>query len=333
MRIAILVNNSAELTFRQSTSMLTCAAVARDHEVWVFGITDIEMTPDSRVYAMARSAHGATETAALARSLRARKRKRIELESCDVLLMRTNPGRDEQYIPAHECALAVARILVDRGVLVLNEPRGLTRAASKLALYELPEFVRPRTFIGRTAAAVDEFIRSLGGPAVIKPLSGTRGQDVFRISEHDRANQNQIIEVILRGGGYVMVQEYVSGADAGDTRVLVLDGDILEVDGHAAAIARVPKQGDFRSNIHAGGHPEPGVITDEIRAAVRAISGWLRDHGLFLVGLDFIGGRIIEMNVFSPGGLFDATAYHQRDFPDAIVQAIEERQRRREAAQ
>jgi glutathione synthase len=328
MRIAVLVNDSTELTARQSTSMLAHAAVARGHEVWIVGVTDIEMTPEARIYALARSAAGTDSLARLVDCLPTRKPRRIDLESCDVLLMRTNPGRDERQLPAHECVLGVARILVERGVLVLNEPRGLTRAASKLALFELPAAVRPKTFIGRTAGAITDFIHSLDGPAVIKPLSGTRGQDVFRISEHDRANQNQIIEVILRGGGYLMAQEYVPGADAGDTRVLVLDGDILEVDGRIAAVTRVPKQGDFRSNIHAGGQPTPGIITDDIRAAVDAISGWLRDHGLFLVGLDFIGGRIIEMNIFSPGGLFDSSADQERDFPGAIVQAIEARHAR-----
>jgi glutathione synthase len=257
-------------------------------------------------------------------ALRSSQSRRLALESFDVMLIRTNPGREPRRIGVHECALSVARIAAARGVAVLNAPDGLTRAATKMSIFDLPAAVRPATFVARNVDAVDEFIESLGGPAVIKPVRGSHGQDVFRMSRHDRSNQRQVIDVIRRDG-YVMVQEYVPGAEAGDQRVLVVDGDVLEVEGRAAVVARVPRAGDFRSNVHAGGRPRPGTLTAEMRGAVAAAKQWLEREGLFFVGLDFIGACIIEVNAFSPGGLVDAASHQDREFDHAIIQAVEQR--------
>lgn len=324
MRIAFLVNDACEVTPRQTTCLLMRAAAMRGHETWAFGVDDVEVLADAAIHVQARPVSAAPTTAALLVALRASAVRRHRLESFDVLFMRTNPGRDVARAASHECALAVARMAAARGVLVLNHPDGLARAATKLSLFELPPHVRPATYIARSVDALDGMVRVIGGPVVIKPARGTRGQDVFLLTDHDRVNQRQIIDVIRRDG-YVMVQEYVAGPQANDQRVVALDGAILEDAGRPAVIARVPRTGDFRSNLHAGAEPVPGVITEGIRSAVSAVSGWLRREGLFFVGLDFIGDRIIEVNALSPGGLWDASRYQDRDFAQVVVRALEAR--------
>ena len=119
------------------------------------------------------------------------------------------------------------------------------------------------------------------------------------------------------------MQELLPGAEAGDVRVTVVDGEILELDERAAVVARVPSSGDFRSNLHAGGTPARASVTPEMRAAVAEIGPMLVREGLRHVGIDFVGGRILELNVFSPGGLFPSERLYQRDFSAAVIEAFE----------
>ena len=103
----------------------------------------------------------------------------------------------------------------------------------------------------------------------------------------------------------VTAQEYVPGADEGDTRVLVAGGEVLRLQGEAAAIRRVPGRDDFRSTVHAGGRPVPGELSPAMARVVEAVGPILMRDGLFLAGLDFIGDVLCEVNVNSAGGLFD----------------------------
>jgi glutathione synthase len=177
--------------------------------------------------------------------------------------------------------------------------------------------------VTRNAGAIESFIADEGGRAVIKPLEGTRGRDVFVLEAGgSQSNTNQIIDVVLRQG-YAVVQEVVPGAEAGDVRVTVVDGEILEVGGRAAVVARVPARGDFRSNLHAGGTAARASVTPEIRAAVAEVRPVLLREGLRHVGIDFVGDRILELNVFSPGGLFPSESLYQRDFSAAVIEAFE----------
>jgi glutathione synthase len=120
-----------------------------------------------------------------------------------------------------------------------------------------------------------------------------------------------------------MVQEFVAGAERGDVRVTVVAGEILEVDGRAAAVARVPDPQDFRSNLHAGGRAEAVEVTASIREAVARIAPHLQREGLVHVGVDFVGDRILELNVFSPGGLHPSERLYGRDFSSAVIEAFE----------
>ena len=69
-----------------------------------------------------------------------------------------------------------------RGVIVLNDPNGLSKAMNKMYFQLFPEEVRPTTIITRDNAEIKEFAREQGGHVVLKPLQGSGGQGVFLIS-------------------------------------------------------------------------------------------------------------------------------------------------------
>jgi glutathione synthase len=116
-----------------------------------------------------------------------------------------------------------------------------------------------------------------------------------------------------------MVQEFVPAVRKGDKRVLLLAGDVL------GAINRVARDDDVRSNIHAGGRVEPCEVTPEERAIIAEMRPRLADDGLVFVGLDFIGGKLTEVNVTSPTGIQELGRHLGRDVAATVIEWVERR--------
>ncbi|MEZ4470401.1 MAG: hypothetical protein R3F60_06285 [bacterium] len=323
MRIAVIVNERAGIKPDQTTWLLVCGLLDRGHAVAVGEVTGLELDPDGRVLLAAVCLEGpsASPEAALAR-LHAGRPEAVPLFELGGVLVRTNPGRDARAW-AHRTALDLLRLVRDAGVAVLNDPDGLARAQSKLYLSCLPREVHPRTLVSADPKAVRAFVEQAPGSVVLKPLVGTRGQDVFKVQAGSE-NLSQIIDVLCRDA-FAMAQDYVPEAVEGDTRVILVGGDILVVGGQAAAVRRVPGRGEFRSNVFQGGHAAPGGLTPVMARVAAAIGPRLRADGLFIAGMDLIGDRIVELNVFSPGGLWDANGFSGLDFVGGLADAVERR--------
>jgi len=327
MRFLFLVNEVAGIVARQTTTLLLMAA-AREHEVFVCGVSDLSWSSHGGLRALAlRVPASDQKKARVVAALRQRTPRRIEVESCDAVVIRTNPGRAGDQLASHDVALHFLAGAAGRGLMVVNDPVTLRRAATKVYLTELPPEVVPRHIVSRDLKEITAWLDALEGPAVVKPVRGTRGQGVFLVDEA-RSNLAPIIEVI-QAGGYVMAQAFAEGGEQGDVRVVAVDGEVLEIDGGPAAIARVPASRDFRSNLAAGGRAELGIVDEAKRATLARIADKLREDGLFYVGVDFIGDQIIELNVFSPGGLGSASEHQGHDFAGAVMAAVEREHRRR----
>ncbi|MGE0709989.1 MAG: hypothetical protein AB7N76_25950 [Planctomycetota bacterium] len=328
MILLVLVNDVAGLEPKQTTTRIVDIALKRGHEVLLLDLEALYVGPDGVPCANARDLTGARyqsdpELVAAATSA---PRRRLPLVEADVLLMRTNPGRDRGRREAHGLALRLISSAANLGLPVLNGPDGLFRAASKRYLLEFPAEVRPTTYVANDIELLIEFVRELDGPAVIKPVCGSRGMDVFRVESADDKNLRQIGDVVLRDG-FAMVQNFVPEAVDGDTRVLVLEGKLLELDGHPGAFRRIPTGADFRSNVDVGGKTAPAELRPGMRRAVELMGPKLVQDGLFLVGLDFIGDKVCEVNAYSPGGLRAARKFEGADFTTYFLERVEARAR------
>lgn len=313
-----VINDRATLKPTQSTAGLIAHAVAREIPVWVAEVNALESQPDGRLTAGAcRVSPKITDTRGVARSVREAQRRRVELDEYGLVLVRTNPGRDPRTA-VHESLLDLLEMVEERGVPVLNAVRGLRRARSKLYLQRFPPMARPETLVTASAKAAREFIDAQPGSAVIKPLVGTQGRDVFLIDERAAPNLNALLDVVLRDGPAI-IQAKAESDRAGDTRILMMDGELLEVDGQPCAVRRVPRGAEFRSNHHVGAQVETPALQAYHRRLVKAVGPILRKDGLFLVGLDTVGDKIIECNVFAPGGVGDAADFGGVDFLSAII--------------
>lgn len=214
-----------------------------------------------------------------------------ELSKVDAIFVRKDPPFDSAYL-----YLTQQLDLVKKQTLVLNDPRALRDANEKLFALQFERFMPP-TLVSSDEHALAQFVAQVGGRAVIKPLDGAGGSGVALLSSDD-FNLRPLIELLTdHGSRLAMVQQFQSTVTEGDKRVLLLDGQLLGV------IQRVPPQGDIRANIHVGGRVVKTQLTQPEQHLVEELGPALRAAGLYFVGLDLIGGKLIEINVTSPTGV------------------------------
>jgi glutathione synthase len=239
-------------------------------------------------------------------------RHEVRLASVDCVFIRKDPPFNAEYL----YVTLMLEMLRGRG-LVLNDPRGLRDANEKLYTLHFAQSM-PRTLVTSDRDRIHRFIAELG-TGVIKPLDGAGGSGVMVLSKGDRNTRSIVDYVTGDGTRHAMVQEYLAAVRAGDKRVLLLDGEVL------GAINRIPREDDVRSNIHAGGRVEPCEVTADERDVVVQMAPRLAADGLFFVGLDFIGGKLTEVNVTSPTGIQELSRHLGRDVAEQVVSWVESR--------
>lgn len=238
----------------------------------------------------------------------------VALADVSAILIRKDPPFDAAYLYT---SLLLERV---RGrTLLINDPQGLRNANEKLFTLHFSACC-PKTLVTADRERILGFMEQVGGSAVVKPLDGAGGAGVLMISRGDKNNRAMLDLLTLEGTRLAMAQEYLPAVRQGDKRVLLLEGEVL------GAINRVPRQDDLRSNIHVGGRVEPTLVTDEERAVVKAIRPRLLAEGLIFVGLDFIGGKLTEINVTSPTGIQELSRHEGRDVAADVIAWIERRQ-------
>ena len=326
MKLCLFVNDLATELPTYTTTRIAMTAVERGHEVWYADAGSFACDPDDGLRAHAwRPNASAEDGKAFLAGAETGERTRIDVDGIDVLLIRNDPADDLKDRPwAQTDGLLFGDLAAQRGVVVLNDPIGMARAVTKLYLEHLPRDARPESIVTRSADDVRAFVEAHDGRAVLKPLQGSGGEGVFFIHPEDECNIDQMVESLARDG-YLTAQEVLPDAEEGDIRLFLLEGDPLVVDGVHAAFRRVPAEGEARSNMRAGGTPVAVEVDDEVLRLVDLIRPRLRQDGMFLVGLDVMGGRLLEINVFSPGGLGSAQLITGVDFIPAIVDALEAR--------
>jgi glutathione synthase len=331
MRIGFVVNDVETEQAAYTTTRLAMCAVNLGHQAFTLGVADFVYKPDGSIFANARSAEGREydSLTTFMDELQADDApiEQIRVDDLDVLLLRNDPSEDKaERAWAQTSGILFGQLAVRRGVLVLNDPVNLANALNKTYFQHFPEQVRPRTCISRDREEIKEFVAAEGGKAVIKPLQGSGGSSVFLIRNEDGANLNQMIEAVIRDG-YCIAQEYLPAAKDGDIRLFVMNGRPLMHDGKYAAFRRVNKTGDMRSNMHSGGESEPAEIDEAALRLVEMVGPKLVADGMFLVGLDIVGDKLMEINVFTPGGLGSAQQATGVDFARVVIEDLERKVR------
>ncbi len=226
------------------------------------------------------------------------KNKTQELAKFDIILMRQDPPFDLAYITATHLLEKISE-----KTLIINNPYEVRNSPEKIFVTQF-EQIMPKTMITRDIQSIKLF-RHKYKDIVIKPLYGNGGEGVFRVKSGDE-NFNSIVEIFLKQyKEQFVVQEYLPDVRKGDKRIILIDGETV------GAVNRVPAAGDSRSNMHAGGTPKKTTLTKNDHLICKIISPFLKEKGLFFVGIDIIGKFITEINVTSPTGIREINKFNK----------------------
>ncbi len=296
-------------TEKDTTFVLMLEAQARGHEVWYLELKDM--------FVKEAQAFGNAKQISLERSedfYKLGDTQTLPLESFDAVWMRKDPPVNNDFL----YATYILSLIDENKTKVLNNPTGIRESNEKLYSLFFPEII-PQSIVTKNIGQLEEFLSEAGGQIVVKPLDGHGGEGIFYVREGDR-NANVILESITKfGTEYVIGQKFIEKVSEGDKRIIILNGEPL------GAVLRVPKPGgEFRSNFHSGGSPAKSELTQRDLEICEAIGPRLRKDGLYLVGLDVIGGYVTEINTTSPTGVQEINNLDGVKLETQIIEFAEE---------
>jgi glutathione synthase len=243
------------------------------------------------------------------------KKQRVPMKGFDVLFLRKDPPLDTLMLNFLDS--------VKDDTFIVNDIDGLRKANNKVyvtAFHEAIEYI-PETHVSKDVDYLESVIKeSKKDKMILKPLDGFGGAGVIVLETKAKMSMRSLLEFYTGGdqkNNYVIIQEYIEGADQGDVRVLLLNGEPV------GAMKRIPKEGDARSNVHAGGTAKKHKLTQEERELCRAIGQRLVLDGLYFVGLDIINGKLLEINVLSPGGITRINKFNKTKIQRKILDFVE----------
>ena len=309
MRIAFLIDPPESFKiYKDSTYAMMREADKRGHELHVFQQNALAWRA-GKVSATAQRLHLTGEKAAWFRLDDA---QTTLLKDFDVVLMRKDPPFDMEYV----YSTYLLELAQEQGARVFNNPRAIRDCNEKLTIARYPQFTAP-TLVTRDAALIHDFLAE-HGDIILKPLDGMGGTSVFRVSGGD-PNLNVIIETITQyGSRTVMAQRYIPEISAGDKRILLIGGRPVP-----HALARIPKAGETRGNLAAGGTGVARELTPRDREIAETLAPQLFSQGLLLVGLDVIGSFLTEVNVTSPTCFQEITEQTGFNVAGMMIDALE----------
>ena len=154
----------------------------------------------------------------------------------------------------------------------------------------------------------------------IRPETGLEVIVTGRVTTYPGRSQYQIIIETMAhfGARSVMAQRFIPEIVDGDKRIILIDGEPAP-----HVLARIPRAGETRGNLAAGGRGVARPLTPRDREIAETIGRALAPKGLFVIGLDVIGDYLTEVNVTSPTGFVEISQQTGFDVAGAFAQALE----------
>ncbi|NAS30621.1 glutathione synthase [Flavobacteriaceae bacterium R38] len=243
----------------------------------------------------------------------------LPLAGFDVIFMRANPPLDPIMLNFLDS--------VKDDVFIMNSVNGLREANNKLytaAFVDPDNKIIPVTHVSKNKRYLIRQIKeSKANKMILKPLNGFGGSGVILIEKSAMSSITSLLDFYITNpdgsSNYVILQEYIEGADQGDVRILILNGEPI------GAMKRVPGADDHRSNITAGGTVQKHTLTRKEKELCKLIGRKLVKDGLYFVGIDVIGGKLIEVNVMSPGGITYINKVQKIKLQEKVIDFMESR--------
>ena len=286
MKIAFIVDPLEKLkAYKDSSVFMMREAAKRGHEIYAFETKHMAMLRGDVTALATKLTVGADND----NWYTATQSAETKLADFDAVLMRKDPPFNQEYL----YSTLLLELAEKQCAHVVNRARSLRDYNEKLSTARFPQYTPP-TLVTQSMERIHAFIDEYHD-VIVKKLDGMGGTSIFRVRADD-PNRNAIIEVqTIDGAETIMAQRYIPEIVKGDKRVLVIDGKVVPF-----CLARIPKAGETRGNLAAGGRGVAQPIGSRDRVIAEALGPQLKADGLTIVGLDIIGDYLTEVNVTSP---------------------------------
>ena len=308
MKLGVIMDPVAGIKVEKDTTLaLLLASQRRGWEIYYMEMKDVYLTgntarADTRVLTVADDKTS---------WYRFQQRSDLTLSELDVILMRKDPPFDMEYI----YVTYILEHAAAGGTLVVNDPAALRDVNEKAFITRFPQCIAP-TLISRDPERIHAFMEQ-HGQVVLKPLDGMGGASVFRVDGED-ANKNVIVETLTHNSQrFIMAQLYLPAIERGDKRILLIDGKPVK-----HALARIPRSGEIRGNLAAGGIGKGVDLSDRDYWICEQVGPELSAMGLVFVGLDVIGDYLTEINVTSPTCVRELERIYDMDIAGQVIDCI-----------
>ena len=213
--------------------------------------------------------------------------EKIELASLDLVLMRQDPPFDMNFIN-NTYVLEAAE---NKGLKVVNRPSSLRTFNEKLSILNYPSFITD-TVVTSKKSLMEEFI-NIHKRVVLKPL-GLMGGNGVQIVSTDNCSE-VLNSMPFDNSEMLMLQKFIDDVYLGDRRILIINGNVPE-----SVVLRKPPEGDFRGNLAIGGTATTETLNERDKEIASVIGKDLLKQGIFIAGLDVVGGFLTEINITCP---------------------------------
>jgi glutathione synthase len=307
--LAVLMDDISSIKpIKDSSFAMMLEAQKRGWEIYTFDTPDM-FYEDGKVVANARktlvkdSEHDWFECEDI---------EALTLNNIDVVFMRKDPPFDMDYI----YATYLLEQAENSGVLVVNKPSSLRDANEKLFALNFPGCI-PETLVSSNLEKLSEFISKIK-TAVVKPLDGMGGTDIFKLTKGDKNIEKVLLKITNLGSRFIMAQEFLPEIKHGDKRILLINGKPVEY-----ALARIPAEGNFKGNLAAGAKGVGQPLSERDRHLCNQIAPMLIEKELMFVGLDVIGDYITEINVTSPTCIRELDSQFNLNISSMLLDEVE----------
>lgn len=233
------------------------------------------------------------------------------LDSMNVILMRKDPPINTAYLHATQ----ILDLTDQQHTRIINHPKSLLNFNEKLTIHAFPTLCPP-TVVSAKIDKIISFIKT-NHSVICKPIDEMGGKNVFKIEAND-PNTQVILEFLTHHETRQMIcQKFIPDISQGDKRILMINGEPLPY-----ALARIPAKGSVRGNLAAGGQGKGNALDEHDLKICQAVSPFLKQHGLYFVGLDVIGRYLTEINVTSPTCLRELENIYQIPFSKQIMESL-----------
>lgn len=213
----------------------------------------------------------------------------IPIEEFNLVMFRPDPPVDLDYLNATYIFDFVDR----KKTFIMNDTTAIRNFNEKMHAVLFNE-IMPENIVTSSFSDIIKFLQEKQ-EIILKPLNQCFGGGVMYLKYGDKNTAVIINSMTNNGKQLIMVQEYMPQAIHGDKRVLFLGEEVLDY-----CVQKAPSNNDFKFCEHNDKNIHKVLLSESEKEIFKKVAKKLNSMGIFMVGLDVIGGKIIEVNVTSP---------------------------------